>query len=250
VTTRSWADYYNDKAQTVDELAATYESAIPYRHAFYGERFERTLGILAPAPGERILEVGCGSGYHTRAIVERGATLTAVDVAERYVDQAASYAGDRATFAVADAERLPFPEASFDKVLMAEVLEHLPDPATALREAHRVIRNDGLLVVTTPSRYSPLNLAYALKRRVRRYRVNEHLHEWTPGALSRLLGERFDVFRFEFANYLFPYPIDLLYVRLGSPGATALPRLDRALARTPGLRRLGWTMLVAARRRA
>jgi ubiquinone/menaquinone biosynthesis C-methylase UbiE len=250
VTSRTWAEYYNEKAETVDELGATYESAIPYRSAFYGERFERTLDLLAPAHGERILEVGCGSGYHSRAIVERGAALTAVDVAERYVEQAASYAGHAATFAVADAERLPFPDASFDKVLMAEVLEHLPNPDAALREAHRVLRPQGILVLTTPSRYSPLNLAYALKRRVRRYRVNEHLHEWTPGALSRLLGQRFELTRIEFANYLMPYPIDLLYVRLGSPGARALPRLDRALARTPVLRRLGWTMLVSARRRS
>lgn len=250
MSSRPWAEYYNEKAKTVDELAATYESEIPYRSAFYGERFERTLDLLAPASGERILEVGCGSGYHSRAIVERGAALTAIDVAERYVEQAASYAGGGATFAVADAERLPFPEASFDKVLMAEVLEHLPNPEAALGEVHRVLRTQGLLVLTTPSRYSPLNLAYALKRRVRRYRVNEHLHEWTPGGLSRLVAEQFELTRLEFANYLMPYPIDLLYVRLGSPGASALPRIDRALAGTPVLRRLGWTMLVSAQRRS
>jgi ubiquinone/menaquinone biosynthesis C-methylase UbiE len=244
-----WADYYNRKADTVDELRATYESPVPYRRVFYRERFERTLELLAPSGGERILEIGCGPGYHSRAIAAAGAELTAVDLAERYVEQAARYAAGAGRFVVADAERLPFEDASFEKVLLAEVLEHLPAPELALRECHRVLVDGGTLVVTTPSRYSPMNVAYGLKRRVRRYAVNEHLHEWTPASLSRLLGGRFDVDRLEFANYLLPYPLDLLYVRLGSPGASLLPRIDRALAQTPVVRRLGWTMLVSATRR-
>lgn len=244
--------YYNEKALRLDELGATYSSDVPYRRFFYGARFAAVMKVLAPAPGERILELGCGSGYYTRALAAVGADVTATDLAENYLEQARAFVGDelgrRVRFRCEDAQRLSSPDGCFDKVLMTEVLEHLPEPERGLAEAVRVLRPGGLLVVSTPSRCSPLNLAYALKRRVRGYDFNEHLREFTAREFRALLERHVRVERLEFANFLLPYPLDLLFLRPDGRGVATLAALERRLARTAGLRRLGWTMVAAGRK--
>ena len=245
--------YYEGRAFELDELAATYEHPEPYKRFFYGARFQAVLGALDPRAGERILEIGCGSGAYTRELVARGAKVTATEYAPGPLAQAQRNLGQLAAQAelrVEDAQRLGFPDDRFDKVLLSEVIEHVPEPNRAIAEASRVLRPGGLLVVSTPSRFSPLNLAYDVKRRVRRYSFNEHLHEFTPGAFRRLVASHLDVESLEYANFVLPYPADELYLRIGSPGLGLLERLERGLAAVPGLKRLGWTMVVRARRPA
>jgi 2-polyprenyl-3-methyl-5-hydroxy-6-metoxy-1,4-benzoquinol methylase len=235
-------DYYDRKAEELDELAVTYESPIPYKRWFYGRRFEAVMEALNAQSGDNVLEVGCGSGYYTRALVEAGARVTATDLSPAYVEQARGLAPG-AEFSVEDAQRLSFEDESFDRVLMTEVVEHVPEPARAVAEAARVLRPGGLLALSTPSRRAPMNLAYTLKRRIRGYHVNEHLHELTPGELQELLAPRFEVESFRRVNAVLPYPLDSAYMRLGSPALAVLQAAERALGR------LGWTMVVRARRR-
>lgn len=235
-------DYYDRKAGELDELAVTYESPDPYKRWFYRRRFEAVMSALDARPGDDVLEVGCGSGFYTRALVGLDARVTATDLSPAYVEQARRLAPS-AEFRVEDAQRLSFEDESFDRVLLTEVVEHVPEPARAIAEAVRVLRPGGVLALSTPSRRSPMNAAYALKRRIRGYAVNEHLHELTSAELRELLEPGFEIERLERINALLPYPLDSAYMRLGSP---ALPLLDR-LERTFG--RLGWTMVVRARRR-
>jgi 2-polyprenyl-3-methyl-5-hydroxy-6-metoxy-1,4-benzoquinol methylase len=235
-------EYYDRKAVELDERGATYESPIPYKRWFYQRRSEAVMAALAAEPGDRVLEVGCGSGYYTRALVELGAKVTATDLSPAYVKQARSLAPE-AEFGIEDAQRLSFPDGSFDRVLLTEVIEHVPDPGAAIGEAHRVLRSGGVLALSTPSRRSPMNVAYGLKRRIRQYGFNEHLHEFTPRELRALVGGLFDIDSFERVNAVFPYPLDSLYVRLGSPALSKLGLAERALGR------FGWTMVVRARRR-
>ena len=243
--------YYEGRARELDELAVTYEHPEPYKRFFYGARFHAVLGALDPLPGDEILEVGCGSGYYTRELVVRGAKLTATEYAPSALAQARRNVGELATkvdFRLEDAQRLTFEDARFDKVLLSEVIEHVPEPERAIAEAARVLRPGGLLVASTPSRFSPLNLAYGVKRRIRRYAFNEHLHEFTPGSFQQLLERHLEVESLEFANFVLPYPADELYLRIGSPGLRLLERFERGIARVPLLRRLGWTMVACARK--
>jgi 2-polyprenyl-3-methyl-5-hydroxy-6-metoxy-1,4-benzoquinol methylase len=245
--------YYESRAHELDELALTYEHPAPYKRFFYGTRARAVLDALAAQEGEEILEVGCGSGWYTRELARLGAGVTATDYAPSPLAQAQRNVGPLASevdFRLEDAQALSFPDEGFDKVLMSEVVEHLPAPKRAIAEAARVLRPGGLLVVSTPSRLSPLNLAYGLKRRVRRYAFNEHLHEFTPGSFRRLVAPHLDVESVEFANFVLPYPVDELYLRAGSPGLVALARVERTLARVPLARRLGWTMVMRARKPA
>lgn len=243
--------YYEARAGELDELALTYQHPEPYKRFFYGSRFRSVLDALDAGPDEEILDLGCGSGLYTRVLAERGAHVTATEFAPRSLalaERNVGETGENVEFRLEDAQALTLPDERFDKVLLTEVIEHVPHPERAIAEAARVLRPGGVLVVSTPSRFSPMNLAYGLKRRIRRYGFNEHLHEFTPASFRRLVESHLRVERFEFANFVLPYPVDELYLKAGSPGLGLLQRLERALAGAPALRRLGWTMIVRARK--
>jgi SAM-dependent methyltransferase len=110
--------------------------------------------------GERILDLGCGGGRHAFESFRRGAKVVALEVAgvagmlAMMAD--AGEAGEGASGAVVrgDALTLPFRDGSFDRVIAAEVLEHIPDDRAAMGELARVVRPGGVLAVTVP-RFGP-----------------------------------------------------------------------------------------------
>lgn len=132
-------------------------SACPYAlrlsiqvpHPFVTRR--RLLEVLAPAPGERVLEVGPGTGYYSLDVAQRCGTLALVDVQRRMLDHTLRRARERGLANVeaeqADARELPYEDASFDAAFLVTVLGEVPDQRQALRELHRVLRPGGRLVV-------------------------------------------------------------------------------------------------------
>jgi ubiquinone/menaquinone biosynthesis C-methylase UbiE len=117
---------------------------------------------LGLRPGDRLLDLGCGAGRHAFESLRRGARVTAFDYDEAELKDVAAMAsamdaaGDlddaaRSACARGDATALPFPEASFDRIIAAEVLEHIPDDAAAIGELVRVLRPGGTMAVTVPA---------------------------------------------------------------------------------------------------
>jgi SAM-dependent methyltransferase len=126
-------------------------------------RFDR----LEVGPGDRLLDLGCGGGRHAFEAMRRGATVTALDADAGELATAAAWmaamaAEDPATqrqggaghVARADARCLPFADATFDRIIAAEVLEHIPDDVAAMAELARVLRPQGTIAVTVP-RWGP-----------------------------------------------------------------------------------------------
>lgn len=101
------------------------------------------LDWLAPASAVRWLEVGCGTGIFTDLILERGSpsAVIAIDTSESQIEHANRQpAAQRADFRVADAQALPFPDATFDVVASALTINFIPDRPRALSEMRRVSR--------------------------------------------------------------------------------------------------------------
>jgi len=99
-------------------------------------------------PGTRVLEVGCGVGAVLAVLGQEypGVELFGVDIEQKQLDFARGHlerAGVEATLRQADALALPFESGTFDHVWMMWLLEHVPDPPAALREARRVLVPDG-----------------------------------------------------------------------------------------------------------
>jgi SAM-dependent methyltransferase len=105
--------------------------------------------VVAAAPG-RVLEVGCGWGELAEWIArETGADVVAVDLSPRMVDLARERGVDAR---LADVEELPFADETFDVVVAAWMLYHVPDLERGLAEIARVLRPGGTLVAATNSR--------------------------------------------------------------------------------------------------
>jgi ubiquinone/menaquinone biosynthesis C-methylase UbiE len=131
-------------------------AADAYERLWRAQLAPAQAALLATArlvPGERVLDVACGTGLVTfdaaRAVGPDGHVL-GVDLSDRMVDAAESRASQarwrNVSFACMDAEQLTVPDASFDVVLCALGLMYMPDPEKALREMRRVLRPGGRLV--------------------------------------------------------------------------------------------------------
>lgn len=102
------------------------------------------------APGARVLDVGCGGGYLSEALAQRGAVVTGVDVSEGALDAARAHREDlQISYVLAQGEDLPFQDSGFDGAVCTDVLVHAADPAAVLREIGRVLRPGGWLYVSS-----------------------------------------------------------------------------------------------------
>ncbi len=163
------------------------------------ERFsERRAFLLAHvAPGERVLDLGCGAGEFSAALAAAGAHPVGVDVAPEALRRAAAGAPGLDLRLWRDGEALPLDDASVDVVWAGEVVEHVADVAPWLSEVRRVLRPRGTLLLTTPH-HGPLTLlglAFSPRRFAAHFEPrSDHLRFFSPRTLRALLDDLgFDV---------------------------------------------------------
>ena len=171
--------------------------------------------LVGACAGLELCEIGAGGGHVLRLFPE--AHLTAIDVSQVFLDTARkNLAGYDVRFIKGEVEKLDLPAASFDRIVCTEVLEHTVDPAAILAALARLLRPDGVAVITIPNddligrlkalvRRTPAG--WLLRDRVEWGGDAYHIHRWTPDDFRRLLEAYFRVTDFRGA------PLDALPLR-------------------------------------
>lgn len=141
-------------------------------------RLKAAFELAAVEPGMRVLDVGCGRGEIVRHCANLGADSYGIDYAHAAIRLSRDVVsrnnggdtGGVMALAQSDAKRLPFPTASFDRVLMFDIVEHLYpwELQAALLDARRVLKDDGRLIIHTAPNLWYDRYAYPVVRAVRR----------------------------------------------------------------------------------
>lgn len=175
--------------------------------------------FVAERAGKSVLDLGCGLGGYSLALGERGFDCYALDVVDEYVE-AARGIGVRADRY--DGGRLPLEDDSVDTVILLEVLEHLEDPATVLREAARVARRN--VLVTTPNCTQsfdavPIEFGHMLDVDHKQFFTVDSLRELLEAGFERCEVRQSHPLDELIAGAILPRALLSLYVRLTRLGA-------------------------------
>jgi SAM-dependent methyltransferase len=151
--------------------------------------FERRLAFMRGSvrAGDRALDLGCGTGEFTAALVQAGAVAVGVEVAEAALERARARHPELDFRLVPLEGPRPLEDGSFELVWASEVIEHVTDTARWLSEVRRVLVPGGRLLVTTPS-HGRLRVALGGVERFSEP-LGDHLHLYTKGSLRTLLDE-------------------------------------------------------------
>jgi ubiquinone/menaquinone biosynthesis C-methylase UbiE len=155
---------------------------------FFSEK--HAAEIASRVRGQRVLDIGCGTGPLVGEFLRRGRDALGVDSSPEVVAEARRRYGDR--FSVGSVTSLPYPDASVDAATLIEVVEHLDDGTldSAIREARRVLRPGGRLFITTPNSE---NLAFASRQCPdcgAEFHIYQHVRSWSAESLGSYLTDR------------------------------------------------------------
>lgn len=167
----------------VSELENDYERMVPEFHSgalIYAEHVTRYLAAKPLVSGKVVLDIASGSGYGARLLAESAAFVYGVDVndaAVRYSEE--NFGGPNISYRVGDGTAIPLADDSVDVVITFETIEHIADYRQFMVEVARVLRSDGLAVISTPN-----DLEFSEGNHF-------HLHEFEYEELVNLCREHF-----------------------------------------------------------
>jgi 2-polyprenyl-3-methyl-5-hydroxy-6-metoxy-1,4-benzoquinol methylase len=179
------AIYTEEYYQSKDSLQYGYTDYRADRDNIAKTARKRLREIEKIKPSGHLLDVGCAFGFFLEVARERGWAVSGVEISE----YAARYASRELHLDVVnhDAESWTYPERSYDVITMWDLIEHLRDPAGTLRKLGLALKDDGILVLSTPDVESlPARL---MKERWLGWQLrNEHLHYFSHATLERMLN--------------------------------------------------------------
>lgn len=139
-----------NKTTSWGKVAKWYDNLLEEGSDSYQEKLIKPnlLRILAPKPGEEILDVGCGQGYFSRLIAKEGSRVVGVDLANELIAIAREEAGERESYFVMSAEKMSgLQNSRFDAAICILALQNMKNLQNAISEMSRVLKTNGRLVL-------------------------------------------------------------------------------------------------------
>lgn len=221
---------------------------------YWNDQFLKHL----PAAVNRVLDCGCGTGELTRALQNRAETVIGMDISRAMLQAGAKTvsAGGNPVWVACPSETMPFGDGVFDAVCFRGALHHMADEVKGLREAHRVLKSGGLLMVSEPNDDS---LLLRLPRRFANRHMarfgNAHKAFRSETWLAAMRATGFRILTAKYFSFL-SQPLcgmsDILpimrYVPAARRIAGLLVGLDEILSRIPLIQRQSFDLFVVARK--
>lgn len=164
-------------------IADTGERMIPAYHKsnmVYGEHIVRYQAAADLVKGKTVLDIASGSGYGSALLAATASRVYGVDVDQDAIDYAnKNYKSDQVEFLKGDGRKIPLEDGSVDVVVSFETIEHIEDYNGFMREVKRVLKTDGLFILSTPNDVEFPEGAHF------------HIHEFEHQELKRLVAKYF-----------------------------------------------------------
>lgn len=229
-----------------------YRSTNPTRRWIHERRHQWVLKQLqwTSTGQDRVgFDCGVGCGIYTRQMVARGMTVVGIDVNRSFAEAVSKVPGVVALVAdICKPQGLPWQNFA-DVAVCSEVLEHVPHPDDAIRELHRALKPGGILILTTPQKWSTTELTARLlkvpgvewlARKIYKEPVEElgHISLLTSAQLQeKLKSAGFEILEHEVFSFYLPVVAEFG----GTAGQKVLEWMEGVLRHTPGLKWLVWT---------
>lgn len=146
-------DYYPSRYDPYQREEIPYKNRIFYLASkyilfFYRYIFENHTNNIVPPKNGKLLDIGCGNGAYLEERASEGWDVWGTDISYAAVEKAR---GIGLNVFCGSLEDLKFPDEFFDMVTMNHSLEHIHDPASCIREVNRILKHDGILIITLPN---------------------------------------------------------------------------------------------------
>lgn len=147
-------DHYGDRWYTAyDDPVALLRAESKIKNPWVIKKIKEHFMNISDLSQLHLLDVGCGGGFLSNVMAKEGLRVTAVDLSEQSIQIAARYDETKSVvYLTADAYQLPFASASFEVITAMDFLEHIEDPAAAVKEFSRVLKPNGLFIFHTFNR--------------------------------------------------------------------------------------------------
>jgi 2-polyprenyl-3-methyl-5-hydroxy-6-metoxy-1,4-benzoquinol methylase len=182
--------------QEFHSSATTIDISKYYTKPYEVKRSKIIEGLIPPGEKKLAIDIGCGAGYFSRILANKGWRTTALDTDPGNVQSAENYASE---ILMGDATRIlsELPKDRYDFALALEIIEHMPKAhgEALLKAIRRVLKPGGLLLISTPNRFSPEGLGgYYWGERIRRCGKwkawdSTHVHIYSSWEIVRLLRQ-------------------------------------------------------------
>lgn len=132
-----------------------------------------------------VLEVGCGEGYGTNLLSQRSGKIIGLDVEKDTIAHSSGkYEAENCLFRTYDGVKIPYEDNTFDTVISFQVIEHIQDDINYVSEIYRVLKRNGIFILTTPNRTNRLKPGQKPWNRF-------HIREYYPEELEKILSNKF-----------------------------------------------------------